>query len=77
MQNQQDLDKAHCLSKPTLVEGLSRSTLGTTGPQKQGSSAYRLSLQPPQISQLNCPWSRREPHRTTVGRVVVPGAYKN
>ena len=55
MQKQQDMAKAHWLSKPTLVGGLSLSTRGFTGPQKQGSSAYTLVLHSPQISQLNSP----------------------
>ena len=50
MQKQQDIGKAHWLSKPTLVGGVSLSTPGTTGPQKQGSSAYTLTHHPPQIS---------------------------
>ena len=59
MQNQQDMGKAHWLSKPTLVEGLSLSTPGTTGPQKPESSAYTLTLHPPQISQLKPLLGRR------------------
>ena len=59
MQKQQDMGKAHWLSMPTLVGGFSLSTPGTTGPQKQGSSAYTLTLHPPQISQLKSPWGRR------------------
>ena len=59
MQKQQDMGKAHWLSKPTLVGGLSLSTPGTTGPQRRGSSAYTLTLHPPQISQLKSPWGRR------------------
>ena len=39
MQKQQDMTKAHWLSKPTLVGGLSLSTRGITGPLKQGSGA--------------------------------------
>ena len=45
MQKPQDMAKAHWLSKPTLGEGLSLSTPGTTGPQKPGSSACTLALQ--------------------------------
>ena len=59
MQKQQDMGKADWLSKPTLLGGSSLSTPGTTGPQRQGSSAYTLTLQIPQISQLKSPWSRR------------------
>ena len=59
MQKQQDMGKAHWLSRPTLVGGLSLSTPSTTGPQRQGSSAYALTLHPPQISQLKSPCSRR------------------
>ena len=59
MQKQQDMGKAHRLSKPTLVGQLSLSSPGTTGPQKRGSSAYTLTLHPPQISQLKSPWGRR------------------
>ena len=59
MQKQQDMGKAHWLSKPTLVGGLSLSTSGTTRPQKRGSSAYTLTHHPPQISQLKSPWGRR------------------
>ena len=40
MQKQQDMGKAHWLSKTTLAGGLSLSTPGTTGPQKRGSSAH-------------------------------------
>ena len=58
MQKQQDMGKAHWLSKPTLVGGLSLSTPGTTGPQKPGSSAYTLLLDPPKISQLKSPPGR-------------------
>ena len=76
MHKQQDMGKAHWLSRPTLVGGLSLSTPGTTRPQMLGSSAYTLSLHPPEISQLNFTWGRREPHHTTVGGVVVLGAYK-
>ena len=47
MQKQQDMGKAHWLSKATLVGGLSLSTPGTTGPQKRGSTAYTLPLHPP------------------------------
>ena len=36
MQKQPDMGKAHWLSKPTLVEGLSLSTPGTTRPRKRG-----------------------------------------
>ena len=43
MQKQQDMGEAHWLSKPTLVGGLSLSTPGTTGPQRQGFSAYTHS----------------------------------
>ena len=59
MQRQQDMGKAHELLKPTLVEGLSLCTPGTTGPRKLGYNAYRLTLLPPQKSQLNSPWGRR------------------
>ena len=59
MQKQQDMGKAHWLSKPTLVGGLSLSTPGTTEPQRRGSSAYTLTLHPPGISQLKSPWGRR------------------
>ena len=59
MQKQQDMGKAHWLSKPTLVGGLSLSTPGTTEPQRRGSSAYTLTLHPPRISQLKSPWGRR------------------
>ena len=59
MQKQQDMGKAHWLSKPTLVGGLSLSTPGDTGLQRQGCSAYTLNLHPPQISQLKSPWGRR------------------
>ena len=59
MQKQQDMGKAHWLSKPTLVGGLSLSTPGTTRPQRRGSSAYTLTLHPAQISQLKSPWGRR------------------
>ena len=52
MQKQQDMGKAHWLSKPTVVGGLSLSTPGTTGPQKRGFSAGTLTHHPPQISQL-------------------------
>ena len=52
MQKQQDMGKAHWLSKPTLVGGLSLSTPGATGPQGQGSSAHALTLHSPKISQL-------------------------
>ena len=76
MQKQQDIGKAHWLSKPTLVGGLSLSIPGTTGPQKRGSSAYTITHHPPQISQLKYPWGRRKPHHTTVEGVVVLGAYK-
>ena len=47
MQKQQDMGKAHWLSKPTLVGGLSLSTPGTTEPQRLGSSAYTLLLHSP------------------------------
>ena len=50
MQKQQDMGKAHWLSKPTLVGGWSLSIPGTTGPQKQGCSAYTITRPPPQIS---------------------------
>ena len=50
MQKQQDIGKAHWLSKPTLVGGLSLSIPGAIGPQKQGSSAYTLTLHSPKIS---------------------------
>ena len=59
MQKQQDMGKAHWLSKPTLMGGLSLSTPGTTGPQRRESSAYTLTLHPPQISQLTSSWGRR------------------
>ena len=59
MQKQQDMGKAHWLSKPILVGGLSLSIPGTTGPQKQGSSAYTLTLHSSQISQLKSPLGRR------------------
>ena len=59
MQKQQDMGKAHWLSKPTLVGGSSLPTHGTTGPQRRGSSAYTLTLHPPQISHLKSPWGRR------------------
>ena len=59
MQKQQDMGKAHWLSKPTLLGGLSLSTPGTTGRQRQGSSSYTLTLRPPQKSQLKSPWGRR------------------
>ena len=59
MQKQQDMGKAHWLSKPTLVGGLSLSTPGTTGPQKRGSSAYTLTHHPPQKSQLEPSPGRR------------------
>ena len=59
MKKQQDMGKAHWLSKPTLVGGLSLSTPGTTGCQKAGSSGYTLTLYRPQISQLNSAWGRR------------------
>ena len=59
MQKQQDMGKAHWLSKPTLVGGLPLSTPGTTGPQKQGSSAYTITLHPPKISQPRSAWGRR------------------
>ena len=36
MQKQRDMGKAHWLSKPALVGGLSLSTPGTTGPQRRG-----------------------------------------
>ena len=59
MQKQQDMGKAHWLLKPTLVGGLSFSTPGTTGPQKRGSSAHPLTLDPPEISQIKFCWGRR------------------
>ena len=59
MQKQQDIGKAHWLSKASVVGGLSLSTPGTTGLQRLGSSAYTLSLHPPEIPQLNSPWGRR------------------
>ena len=59
MQKQQDMGKAHWLSKPTLVGGLSLSDPGTTGPQRRGFSAHTLTLHPPQETQLKSPWSRR------------------
>ena len=59
MQKQQDIGKAHWLSKPTLVGGVSLSTPGTTGPQRRGSSAYTLTLHPTRISQLKSPEGRR------------------
>ena len=55
MQKQQDIGKANWLSKPTLVEGVSLPTPGTTGPQKRGSSAYTLPHHCPQKSQLKSP----------------------
>ena len=58
MQKQQDIGKAHWLSKPTLVGGVSLSTPGTTGPQKRGSSAHTLTYHSPEISQLKSPWGR-------------------
>ena len=76
MQRQQDMGKAHWLSKPTLVGGLSLSTPRTTGPQKQGSGAHTLTLHPPQTLQLNVPWGKKKPHHTTVGDLVVQGANK-
>ena len=59
MQKQQDMSKAHWLSKPTLVGGLSLSTPGTTGLQRRGSSAGTLTHHLPQISQIKSPWGRR------------------
>ena len=59
MQKQQDIGKAHWLSKPTLVKGVSLSTPGTPQPQKQGSSAYAITHHPPEISQLRSTWGRR------------------
>ena len=59
MQKQQDIGKAHWLSKPTLVGGVSLSTSGTTGLQKRGSSDYTLIHHPPQIFQLKSSWGRR------------------
>ena len=59
MQKQQDIGKAHWLSKPALLGGVSLSTPGTTGPQKRGSSAYTLTHHPHQISQLKSSWGRR------------------
>ena len=56
LRKQQDMCKAHWLSKPTLVGGPSLSTPGTTGPQKQGSSAYSPSSLN-RSAQL--PWGRR------------------
>ena len=47
MQKQQDIGKAHWLSEPTLVGGVSLSTPGTTGRQRRGSSAYTLTHHPP------------------------------
>ena len=55
MQKQKDMGKAHWLSKPTQLGGLSLSTPGTTGPQKRGSSAYTLTHHPPEIFQLKSP----------------------
>ena len=59
MQKQQDTGKAHWLSKPVLVGGLSLSTPGTTGPQRRGSSAYTLTLHCPRIFQFKSPCERR------------------
>ena len=50
MQKQQDMGKAHWLSKPTLMGGLSLSTAGTTRHWKLGSSAYTVTLHGPEIS---------------------------
>ena len=52
MQKHQDMRKAHSLSKPNLVGGLSLSTPGTTGPQKRRSSAHTPTLHPPQIQEV-------------------------
>ena len=46
MQKQQDIGKAHWLSKPTLVGGVSVFSPGTAGPQNRGSSAYTLTQHP-------------------------------
>ena len=59
MQKPQDMGKAHLLSKPTLVGGLSLSTPGTSVAQKLGSSAYPLTLHAPQTSELNTSWGTR------------------
>ena len=59
MPKQQDMGKAHWLSKPTLMGGSSLSTSGLTGPQKQGSSAHTLTYPPLRISQLKSTWGRR------------------
>ena len=75
MRKQQDMGKAHWLSKPNLVGGLSVSTPGTPGRQKQGSGAYTFTNHLPKISQLNSSWGRRKPHHTIVGGLVVRGAY--
>ena len=72
MRRQQHMGKAHWLSKPTLVGGLSLSTPGTTRPQKQGSSAYSPSSLN-RSTQL--PWGSRQDHHITVGG-GVPGADK-
>ena len=58
MQKQQDIGKAHWLSKPTLVGGLAISPPKTPGPQRQESSAYTLTLHCPQIYQFKSPWGR-------------------
>ena len=69
MQNQQDMGKAHWLSKPTLVGGFSLYTPGTTGPLKRGSSAYTLTHHPPQIFQLKSPLGQEiaPPHHCREG----------
>ena len=75
MQYQQDMGKTCWLSTPTLVDGLSLSTPGTTGLQKQGSSSYTSALHSPKISRLKTPWGTRKPHHTTVGAFGALGAY--
>ena len=76
MQKQQDIGKAHWLSKRTLVGGVSLSTPGTTGPQKRGSSAYTLTHHPLQISQLKSRLGQEIAPSHHRRGVVVPGAYK-
>ena len=76
MQKQQDIGKAHWLSKPTLVGGVSLSTPGTTGPPKRGSSAHTIySPSSPNISTQVPLGQEIVPSHHRRG-VVVPGAYK-
>ena len=46
MRKQQDMGRAHWLSKPALLGGLSLSSPGTTGPHKTTEQSTRNATRP-------------------------------